>query len=203
MKVYNSLSSKKEEFKPQSDEVKMYVCGVTPYDDAHIGHAMSYIIFDVIRRYIRFRGYKLKFVQNVTDIDDKIINRANQRGVAASQLAEEYAASFFGDMDALNVVPADVYPRATGEIDKIIEVVAGLVDKGYAYESAGSVYFRVRNVDDYGKLAHRTLDSMMAGARIEVEQDKEHPMDFTLWKASKPGEPSWESPGGRAGRAGI
>jgi len=201
MKVYNTLSARKEEFVPQGDEVKMYVCGVTPYDDAHIGHAMSYIIFDVIRRYIRFSGYKLKFVQNVTDIDDKIINRANQRGVDVSKLAEEYAASFMTDMDALNVMPADVYPRATGEIDKIIEVVAGLVDKGYAYEANGSVYFRVRQVEDYGKLAHRSLDSMMAGARIEVEKDKEHPMDFTLWKASKPGEPSWDSPWGK-GRPG-
>jgi len=201
MKLYNTLSAKKEEFVPQGEEVKIYVCGVTPYDDAHIGHAMSYIIFDVIRRYIKFRGYKLKFVQNVTDIDDKIINRANQRGVNAAELAEEYAKSFFADMEALNVTPADVYPRATGEIEKIIEVVAGLVEKGYAYEAGGSVYFRVRKVDDYGKLAHRSLDSMMAGARIEVEKEKEHPMDFTLWKASKPGEPSWDSLWG-AGRPG-
>ncbi|HAS04174.1 MAG TPA: cysteine--tRNA ligase [Dehalococcoidia bacterium] len=196
MKIFSTLSGKKEQFVPQSDEVTMYVCGVTPYSDAHIGHAMSYIIFDVIRRYIRFSGYKLKFIQNVTDVDDKIIDRANKKGIPAIELAEQYSDSFMADMDALNVVRADFYPRATGEIDKIIEMVQGLVNNGYAYEVNGSVYFRVTKVSDYGKLAHRTLDSMMAGARIEIEQDKEHPMDFTLWKASKPGEPSWTSPWG-------
>jgi cysteinyl-tRNA synthetase len=201
MKIYSTLSAKKEEFVPQSDEVKMYVCGVTPYSDAHIGHAMSYIIFDVVRRYLKYSGYKLKFVQNFTDIDDKIIDRANKRGVAANELAQQYSDSFLEDMDALNVVRADFYPRATGEIDKIIEVVQGLIEREYAYETGGSVYFRVTKVADYGKLAHRTLDSMMAGARIEIEQDKEHPMDFTLWKASKPGEPSWTSPWGE-GRPG-
>ncbi|MFC1846920.1 cysteine--tRNA ligase [Chloroflexota bacterium] len=201
MKLYNTLSGKKEEFVPQSDEVKMYVCGVTPYDDAHIGHAMSYIIFDVIRRYIKFSGYKLKFVQNVTDIDDKIINRANSLGVAIGELAEKYADSFFEDMDNLNITPADFYPRATGEVPKIIEVIQGLVDKGYAYAAEGSVYFRVRNMADYGKLSNRDLESMMAGARIETGQEKEHPMDFTLWKASKPGEPAWQSPWGE-GRPG-
>ncbi len=196
MKVFNTLSGQKEEFLPQGDEVKMYVCGVTPYSDAHLGHAMSYIIFDAIRRYLQFRGYKVKYVQNITDIDDKIINRANQRGIPVRELADKYTDSYFADMAALNVVPADIYPRATEEIPKIIEVVQGLVDKGYAYPANGSVYFRVRNVSDYGKLAHRTLESMMAGARIEVGQEKEHPMDFVLWKASKPGEPSWESPWG-------
>jgi cysteinyl-tRNA synthetase len=201
MKIYSTLSAKKEQFVPQGDEVTMYVCGVTPYSDAHIGHAMSYIIFDVIRRYIKFAGYKLKFVQNFTDIDDKIIDRANRKGIAANELAQFYSDEFLADMDALNVVRADFYPRATGEIDKIIEVVQGLIDNGYAYEADGSVYFRVTKVADYGKLAHRTLDSMMAGARIEIEQDKEHPMDFTLWKASKPGEPSWTSPWGE-GRPG-
>jgi cysteinyl-tRNA synthetase len=201
MKIFSTLSAKKEDFVPSGNEVTMYVCGVTPYSDAHIGHAMSYIIFDVIRRYIKFSGYKLKFVQNFTDIDDKIIDRANKRGIPASELAQQYSDGFLDDMDALNVVRADFYPRATGEIDKIIEVVKGLIDKGYAYEADGSVYFRVTKVSDYGKLAHRTLDSMMAGARIEVDPDKEHPMDFTLWKASKPGEPSWTSPWGE-GRPG-
>ncbi len=201
MKVFSTLSGKKEEFVPENDEVKMYVCGVTPYSDAHIGHAMSYIIFDVIRRYIKFSGYKLKFVQNFTDIDDKIIDRANKRGISAADLAQQYSDSFMDDMDALNVTRADFYPRATGEIDKIIEVVKGLEDKGYAYESQGSVYFRVTKVADYGKLAGRTLDSMMAGARIEVDRDKENSMDFTLWKASKPGEPAWQSPWGE-GRPG-
>ncbi|MFH1169112.1 MAG: cysteine--tRNA ligase [Chloroflexota bacterium] len=196
MKVYNTLSGRKEEFSPQGEEVKMYVCGVTPYSDAHLGHAMSYIIFDVIRRYLRFSGYSVKYVQNITDIDDKIIARASQRGISTRELAEKYAQSYFDDMDALNVTPADFYPRATEEIPKIIDVIRGLADRGFAYPAGGSVYFRVRNVADYGKLGHRSLDSMMAGARIEAGEEKEHPMDFVLWKASKPGEPSWPSPWG-------
>ncbi len=196
MKIYNTLSARKEDFVPQGDTVLMYVCGVTPYDNSHLGHAMSYIYFDVIRRYLKYRGYKVKYVQNVTDIDDKIINRANQMGIPANDLAEKFTQSFFEDMTALNVLPADVYPRATQEIPKIIEVIQGLVDKGYAYPSQGSVYFRVRKLNDYGKLAHRTLDSMMAGARIESGEEKEHPMDFVLWKGTKPGEPPWASPWG-------
>jgi len=196
MKITNTLSGKKEDFSPQGDEVKMYVCGVTPYDESHIGHAMSYIIFDVIQRYLRFRGYKVKYVQNITDIDDKLIDRASRLNTTVSELAEKYTSSYFEDMEALNVEPADVSPRATGEIDKIIEVVQGLVDKGYAYPAGGSVYFRVRQVDDYGKLSHRSLDTMMSCVRIEAGEEKEDPMDFVLWKASKPGEPSWESPWG-------
>ena len=201
MKIYNTLSGQKEEFSPQSDEIRMYVCGVTPYSDAHIGHAMSYIAFDVIRRYLQFRGYKMKYVQNITDIDDKIIARAVQLGLSPQELAEKYTDSYFEDMDALNVGRADIYPRATEEIPKILEVIQGLVAKGYAYPSQGSVYFRVRNVPDYGKLSRRNLESMMAGARIEASEEKEHPMDFVLWKAAKPGEPSWESPWGQ-GRPG-
>lgn len=193
MKVYNTLTGKKEEFVPLGDSVKMYVCGITPYDEAHIGHAMSYIIFDVIRRYIKYCGYKLEYIQNVTDIDDKIINRANNLDIPTAKLADKFTTSFKDDMKALNIRPADFYPRATNEIPKIIEVIQGLVEKGYAYEAAGSVYFRVRKVANYGKLANRDLDSMMAGARIEAGQEKEHPMDFTLWKASKSGEPSWHS----------
>jgi len=201
MKVYNTLSAQKEEFSPQGDEVKMYVCGVTPYDHCHIGHAMSYIVFDVIRRYLQFRGYKVKYVQNITDVDDKIIDRANQLGIPTSELAEKYASSYFADMDALNIGRADIYPRATEEIPKIIEVIQGLIDKGYAYPAQGSVYFRVRNVSDYGKLAHRSLESMMAGECAIGGGEKEDPMDFALWKASKPGEPSWASPWGQ-GRPG-
>ncbi len=207
MKVYNTLSGKKEEFAPHpsqvKDEVRMYVCGVTPYDDAHIGHAMSYIIFDVIRRYLRFRGFKVKYVQNVTDIDDKIINRANQRGVSTHELVKQYTDSFDEDMKALNIVRAetDVYPRATAEIPKIIEVIQGLIDKGYAYPAGGSVYFRVRNVPDYGKLSHRSLESMRAAEGAMGSEEKEDAMDFALWKASKPGEPYWESPWGK-GRPG-
>ena len=196
MKVFNTLSGEKEEFLPQGDVVKMYVCGVTPYSDAHLGHAMSYIIFDVIRRYLRFRGYKVKYVQNVTDIDDKIIERANQLGISTRELAEKFTESYFADMEALNNEPADVYPRATGEIPGMIEVIQGLIDKGYAYPAGGSVYFRVRNVPDYGKLSHRNLDSMRSGTSCEVGEEKEDPLDFVLWKASKPGEPQWASPWG-------
>ena len=193
MKVYNTLAGQKEEFLPQGDEVKMYVCGVTPYSDCHIGHGMSYIIFDVIRRYLQFRGYKVKYVQNITDIDDKIIDRANQLGIATGELAGKFTARYFEDMDALNISRADIYPKATEEIPKIIEVVQGLVDKGYAYPAGGSVYFRVRNVSDYGKLSHRSLESMMTTEGALGSDDKESPMDFVLWKAAKPGEPSWAS----------
>jgi cysteinyl-tRNA synthetase len=162
---------------------------------------MSYIIFDVIRRYLRFRGYNVKHVQNITDIDDKIIDRANQLGIPAQELAQKYTDSYLEDMDSLNIERADIYPKATGEIDKIIEIVKGLEDKGYAYASHGSVYFRVRNASDYGKLSHRNLESLKAGARIEAVEEKENPVDFTLWKASKPDEPSWDSPWGK-GRPG-
>ncbi len=197
MKVYNTLSGSKEEFVPISgNEVRMYVCGVTPYAEAHIGHAMSYINFDVIRRYLKFKGFKVKYIQNITDIDDKIIDRANRLEVAPSELARKYSASFTGDMEKLNVVPADFYPTATGEVEKIIEVVKGLVDKGYAYPAGGSVYFRVRKDAGYGKLSHRSLKQMLAGARVEVGEEKEFPMDFVLWKASREGEPFWDSPWG-------
>jgi len=201
MKVYNTLSGQKEEFLPQGNEVKMYVCGVTPYADCHIGHAMSYIVFDVITRYLKFRGYRVRYVQNITDIDDKIIARANKLGISASELAGKFTNSYFEDMDALNIARADIYPRATEEIPKIIEVIQGLIDKGYAYSAGGSVYFRVRNVPDYGKLSHRSLESILAEARMEAGEEKEHPMDFALWKAAKPGEPSWASPWGQ-GRPG-
>jgi cysteinyl-tRNA synthetase len=202
MKILNTMTGQKEEFVPNGETVKMYVCGVTPYDNSHFGHAMSYVFFDVIRRYIMFRGYKLKFVQNVTDIEDKIIMRANQRGISTTELAEKFTASYFEDMAALNVLPPDVTPRATQEVPKIIEVIEGLINKGFAYKTPdGSVYFRVTKDDDYGQLSHRTLDMMQAGARIEIGETKENPMDFALWKASKPGEPSWDSPWGK-GRPG-
>lgn len=196
MKVFNTLSGQKVEFLPKGNEVKMYVCGITPYDDAHLGHAMSYIFFDVIRRYLQFRGYKVKYVQNVTDIDDKIINRAKTLGISPRELAEKFTARYLEDMDALNASRADIYPRATEEIPKMIEIIQGLIDKGYAYPAGGSVYFRVRNFPDYGKLSHRTLESMTAGMRVEAGEEKEHPVDFVLWKASKPGEPMWDSPWG-------
>ncbi len=201
MKVYNTLSGRKEEFLPPGSEVRMYVCGVTPYDICHVGHAMSYIVFDVIRRYLEFRGYRVKYVQNFTDVDDKIIARANQLGTSPKELAEKFIAEYFSDMDALNIKRADVYPRATEEIPDIIEVVKELIAKGHAYESDGDVYFRVRSFPEYGKLSHRSLKEMLAGARVEVGEGKQDPLDFALWKKSKPGEPWWESPWGR-GRPG-
>jgi len=196
MKIYNTLSGQKEQFTPQGDEVKMYVCGVTPYSETHIGHAMSNIIFDVIRRYLRYRGYRVKYVQNVTDVDDKIIERAALHGVSPQELADKYTARFLQDMDSLNVMPADVYPRATDEIPTILEMTRGLMEKGHAYEAGGSVYFRVRSVPDYGKLSHRSIESMVVDLTAARGQDKEHPMDFALWKAAKPGEPYWNSPWG-------
>ena len=201
MKIFNTLSGQKEEFRPQGDLVKIYACGVTPYSDCHIGHAMSYITFDVVRRYLEFKGYKVKYVQNFTDIDDKIIDRAQQLGIAPVELAEKFIAQYFADMDLLNIRRADVYPRATQEIPGIIEVIRGLIDKGHAYEAQGSVYFRVKSDLDYGKLSHQDLDALKVGARVEADSEKEHPLDFALWKAAKPGEPCWESPWGK-GRPG-
>ncbi|MCX6002946.1 MAG: cysteine--tRNA ligase [Chloroflexi bacterium] len=201
MRIYNTLSAQKEEFQPQSDEVKIYVCGVTPYDESHLGHAMNAVIFDTIRRYLIFRGYKVKYVQNITDIEDKIIDRADKLGIAPRELAEKYTQRYFEDMAALNVLHPDIAPCATEEIPKMLEVISGLVEKRHAYPANGSVYFRVRSMSDYGKLSKRTLDSMMAGARIEPSEEKEHPMDFALWKAAKPGEPTWDSPWGK-GRPG-
>jgi cysteinyl-tRNA synthetase len=200
MKIFNTLAGQKEDFHPRGEVVTMYVCGITAYDESHIGHAMTYIIFDVIRRYLRFKGYEVKHVQNFTDIDDKIIERANQLRVPATELANRYTDQYFTDMDALNVGRADVYPKATEEIPKVIEIVQGLLAKGYAYESEGSIYFRVRNFPDYGKLSHRNLAEMIPKAGY-CERDKEYPLDFALWKASKPGEPFWESPWGK-GRPG-
>jgi cysteinyl-tRNA synthetase len=200
MKIFNTLSGQKEEFRLGGKTVNIYVCGVTVYDDCHIGHAMSYVIFDAIRRYLEFRGYKVKHVQNFTDIDDKIINRANQLRISSSELAEKYIDEYFKDMDALNIQRAHVYPKATEEIPKIIEVIQGLIAKGYAYDSEGSVYFRVKNFPGYGKLSHQALDDMISRGSAE-EGKKEYPLDFALWKAAKPGEPFWQSPWGQ-GRPG-
>jgi cysteinyl-tRNA synthetase len=200
MKVFNTLTGQKEEFRPKGKTVNIYVCGVTVYDDCHIGHAMSYVLFDVIRRYLEFKGYKVKHVQNFTDIDDKIINRANQLGVSSSELAEKYIDEYFRDMDALNIKRVHVYPKATEEIPKIIEVIQGLIDKGFAYESDGSVYFRVKNFPGYGKLSHQALDDIITRCSVE-EGKKEYPLDFALWKAAKSGEPFWPSPWGQ-GRPG-
>ncbi len=196
MKLYDTLTQEVREFAPVGDEVKMYVCGVTPYDEAHIGHAMSAIIFDVLRRYLEFRGHKVQHVRNFTDIDDKIIDRARERGEEALTLAQRYADRYLDDMRALNVLPPTDSPYATQEIPVIIEMVSGLIEKGYAYPAAGDVYFRVQRKPDYGKLSHQNVDSIIAGQRVEAGDGKEHPADFALWKGAKEGEPSWSSPWG-------
>src|SRR3990172_9053882 len=196
MKLYNTMSRRVEEFAPAGDEVKMYVCGITPYDHAHLGHAMSYIIFDVLRRYLEYRGFRVKHVQNYTDIDDRIIARANAQGLTFDQLAETYIQEYEREVRQLNIAPAHVYPRATQELPQIIEMVSTLIEKGYAYQADGDVYFSVHRKPDYGKLSGREIDSMMAGARVEVGEHKTHPADFALWKGAKPGEPAWDSPWG-------
>ncbi len=200
MKIFNTLTGQKEDFHPRNEAVTMYICGITAYDESHIGHAMTYIIFDVIKRYLEFKGYQVKHVQNFTDIDDKIIERANQLGIPSSELAHKYVSQYFANMAALNIERADVYPRATEEIPKVIDIIRSLLAKGYAYESEGSIYFRVRNFPDYGKLSHRNLPEMISKAG-NYEEKKEYPLDFALWKASKPDEPFWESPWGK-GRPG-
>lgn len=195
--LYNTLSRQKQEFKPRVDNaVAMYVCGPNLYGPAHIGHALSYIIFDTLKRYLKFRGYAVKHVQNFTDIEDRIIETARAQNTTIEALAEKYIARFLSEMDSLNIQRADVYPRATEAIPTIIAMTQGLIEKGMAYELDGDVYFRVRADEDYGKLSHRTLDDMEAGARVAVDERKNDPMDFALWKASKPGEPAWDSPWG-------
>ena len=203
MRLHNTLSGKLEEFVPRGDVVLMYVCGITPYSESHLGHAMSYIIFDTLRRYLEFKGYRVRHVQNYTDIDDKLIMRAEREGGSVGEIAERYIRQYEGYLDQLNVEKAHAYPRATQEIPAIIEMIEGLIEKGFAYagppkggHESSDVYYRVEKKADYGKLAKRTLESMLAGARIEPLEGKENPMDFTLWKASKPGEPSWDSPWG-------
>ena len=196
MNLYNTLSRKKERFSAPDGEVKMYVCGATPYSAAHLGNAMPSIVFDVLRRYLEFKGYRVRHVQNFTDIDDKMIKAAAERQISTTELAEANAAAYLDEMDALNILRAHKYPRATGDIPKIVEMIDGLVKQGFAYSVNGDVYFRVRRDEDYGKLSHRNLDSLKAGARVEVDESKEDPLDFALWKSQKPGEPAWDSPWG-------
>ena len=197
MRLYNTLTGQAQEFVPtEGNTVKMYVCGVTPYSSTHVGHALSYVVFDVLRRYLEYKGYNVRHVQNFTDVDDKIIQRAQERGIDPDELAEQFIDDFFRTMDALNIQRAHVYPRATQEIGPIIETIRSLVEKDYAYPAGGDVFFRVTRSQDYGKLSHRTLDGMIAGARVDVDEHKENPMDFALWKGARPGEPSWESPWG-------
>ena len=200
--VYNTMTRRKEEFLPlEPGKVSIYVCGVTPYNEPHIGNARPFVVWDAIRRFFAKAGYRVNYVQNFTDVDDKIIRAANERGIPAKEVADRYIEAYFRAMDALNVRHADVYPRVSETIPDIIEMVQGLVNEGYAYELEGDVYYSVEKFAGYGKLSGRTLDDMMAGARVEVDERKRNPMDFALWKAAKPGEPSWNSPWGK-GRPG-
>ncbi|MBO9368655.1 MAG: cysteine--tRNA ligase [Chloroflexi bacterium] len=203
LRIYNTLTRQKEEFQPlEPGVVKMYVCGPTVYADAHVGHAMSALVFDIVRRYLIYKGYDVRFVMNFTDVDDKIIQRARQSGIDPFALAEHYIQQFQEQLRALNVLPATVHPRATQTIPQIQQMIQGLIEKGYAYAPGnGDVYYRVTRKPDYGKLSGRKLEEMQAGARIEVGEQKEHPMDFALWKAARPGEPAWDSPWGK-GRPG-
>ena len=203
LKIYNTLSRKTEEFQTlDPGKVRMYVCGVTVYNDAHVGHAMSAIVFDIIRRYLEYRGYEVKHVMNYTDVDDKIINRANQLGKDPLQLSARYIADYANDLKSLNVLPATANPQVSKTMPLIIQFVEGLIEKGHAYPAEnGDVYFRVNSDDDYGRLSGRKLEDMQAGARIEIGEQKENPLDFALWKAAKPGEISWDSPWGK-GRPG-
>ena len=203
LSVYNTLTRTKEEFTTlEPNVVRMYVCGVTVYDRAHVGHAMSALVFDIIRRYLEYRGYEVRHVMNYTDVDDKIIARANQLKEDPLQLAQRYINDYVRNLSDLNVLPPTSTPRATQTMGEIQSMVTGLIDKGYAYAAAnGDVYFRVTKDKQYGKLSGRRLEDMQAGARIEVDEAKEHPMDFALWKTAKPGEPAWDSPWGK-GRPG-
>ena len=202
LRIYSTLSRRKEDFQPiEPGKVRMYVCGPTVYDKAHVGHAMSALVFDIIRRYLEYRGYQVQHAMNYTDVDDKIINRANQLSVDPIKLAERYIDEFGKHLIDLNILPATIYPRATHEIPYIIKLITQLGEEGYAYEVDGDVYFRVSQDEDYGKLSSRQLEDMQAGARVNIDERKENPMDFALWKSSKPGEPAWESPWG-SGRPG-
>lgn len=202
MRVYNTLTRQKEELKSiNENEFRIYACGPTVYNYIHIGNARPICVFDVLRRYLEYKGNRVVFVQNFTDIDDKIINRANEEGVGFSDISEKYIAEYKVDAGGLNVREATVHPKATENIDEIISIIETLVEKGYAYEAEGDVYFSPLKFKEYGKLSHQPLDDLMAGARINVGEKKKENMDFALWKASKPGEPYWESPWGH-GRPG-
>lgn len=197
LRVYNTLTRDKTDFTTiEEDKVRIYVCGPTVYDSAHVGHAMSALVFDIVRRYLIYKGYDVQYVMNFTDVDDKIIDRAQRLGVDPFELAEKYIEEFKHNLQDLNILPATEHPRATDEIEAIITMVEKLIDKGAAYEVEGDVYFSVEKAKDYGKLSGRKLDDMNAGSRIRVDERKENPMDFAVWKAAKPGEPAWDSPWG-------
>ncbi|MBP3390708.1 MAG: cysteine--tRNA ligase [Clostridia bacterium] len=202
MKIFNTLTREKQELIPiEENTLRIYACGPTVYNYIHIGNARPLCVFDVLRRYLEWRGYNVKFVQNFTDIDDKLIKKANEEGITVQQVAERYIEEFWTDAKGLNVREATVHPKATENIDAIQGIITSLIEKGFAYESKGDVYFRAKKFDEYGKLSHQPLDDLEAGARIDVTEIKEDPMDFCLWKSAKPGEPYWESPWGQ-GRPG-
>lgn len=202
MKIFNTLTRQKEELVPiKEGEYKIYACGPTVYNFIHIGNARPLCVFDVLRRYLEYRGNKVTFVQNFTDIDDKIIRRANEEGLTYKQVSEKYIEEFWKDSTGMNIRKATVHPKATENIDEIISIVAALIEKGYAYEVNGDVYFSPKKFSEYGKLSHQPLEELEAGARINVGEVKKEPMDFALWKSAKPGEPYWESPWGH-GRPG-
>jgi len=202
MKIFNSMSMQKEDFIPiEEGKVRIYSCGPTVYNFIHVGNARPIIMFDVLRRYLEYRGYDVTFVQNFTDVDDKIINRANEEGISSKELSEKYITEYFTDCNGLGVREATIHPKATENIEQIISMVESLIQKGYAYEINGDVYYRTTKFADYGKLSHQPLEDLQAGARIDVAEIKESPMDFALWKTAKPGEPFWDSPWGH-GRPG-
>jgi cysteinyl-tRNA synthetase len=202
IRLFNDMTLRKEEFVPiEPGKVRMYACGPTVYNYIHVGNARPIIMFDVLRRYLEYRGFDVTFVQNFTDVDDKIINRSREEGISSQEVAEKYIGEYFTDAHGLGVHDATVHPRATENIQEIIDIIQTLIDKGYAYEVQGDVYYRTLKFKDYGKLSHQPLEELQAGARIDVTDIKENPMDFALWKAAKPGEPSWESPWGQ-GRPG-
>ena len=198
MKLYNTLSKKKEEFTPlEEGKVRMYVCGPTVYNFIHIGNARPMIVFDTVRRYFEYKGYDVNYVSNFTDVDDKIIKKAIEEGVSSDEISKRYIAECKKDMEGMNVKPATTHPLATEEIGGMIEMIGALIEKGYAYEKNGTVYFRTRKFPDYGKLSHKNLDDLRSGERsllVTGEDEKEDPLDFVLWKPKKEGEPSWESP---------
>ena len=204
MKLYNTLTRQKEEFVPITPgEVKMYSCGPTVYNYFHVGNARPFIIFDLLRCYLEYRGYKVEFVQNFTDIDDKVINKANEEGVDFNTIAERYIKEYYVDAQGLGVKKASVHPRATETMDAIIDIGERLIENGHAYVAEnGDVYFRTKSFPEYGKLCHQPMEELQAGARISVGEVKEDPMDFAVWKAAKPGEPAWDTPWGSKGRPG-
>ena len=196
MKIHNTLTGRTELFKPSGNTVSMYVCGITPYSPAHVGHAMRSVVFDVFKRYLMHKGFQVIHVENFTDIDDKMIDGANKQGISVSELAESNISRYLKEMDMLEVLRANSYPRATDEIENIVNMISGLIKNESAYEVNGDVYFRVRSISDYGKLSDRDIEKLKSGARVAIADHKEDALDFALWKSQKPGEPAWKSPWG-------